>query len=66
MTRKLKEILIAAKLGQTRSKSSILDDYLNTIYFGRNAYGIQAASQAYFHTGVAQPQRRRKARCSPP
>jgi membrane peptidoglycan carboxypeptidase len=53
LTRKLKEILIAAKLGQTRSKSSILDDYLNTIYFGRNAYGIQAASLAYFHHGVA-------------
>jgi membrane peptidoglycan carboxypeptidase len=48
LTRKLKEILIAAKLGQTRSKGSILDDYLNTIYFGRNAYGIEAAAKAYF------------------
>jgi membrane peptidoglycan carboxypeptidase len=48
LTRKLKEIFIATKLGQTRSKSTILDDYLNTIYFGRNAYGIQAAAKAYF------------------
>jgi membrane peptidoglycan carboxypeptidase len=54
LTRKLKEILIATKLGQTRSKASILDDYLNTIYFGRDAYGIEAASRAYFHRGVAQ------------
>jgi membrane peptidoglycan carboxypeptidase len=53
LQRKLKEILIAAKLGQTRSKTTILDDYLNTIYFGRNAYGIQAASLAYFGRGVA-------------
>jgi membrane peptidoglycan carboxypeptidase len=53
LNRKLKEILIAAKLGQTRSKNAILEDYLNTIYFGRNAYGIQAASLAYFHHGVA-------------
>lgn len=53
LSRKLKEILIAAKLGQTRSKSSILGDYLNTIYFGRNAYGIQSAAKAYFGTGVA-------------
>jgi membrane peptidoglycan carboxypeptidase len=48
LTRKLKEILIATKLAQTRSKSTILDDYLNTIYFGRDAYGIEAAAEAYF------------------
>jgi membrane peptidoglycan carboxypeptidase len=48
-TRKLKEIVIATKLGQSRSKSSVLEDYLNTIYFGRNAYGIAAAAHAYFH-----------------
>jgi membrane peptidoglycan carboxypeptidase len=54
LTRKLKEIIIAAKLGQSRSKDSILSDYLNTIYFGRNAYGIQSASKAYFRRGVAK------------
>ena len=52
LTRKLKEILIATKLGQTRSKDAILEDYLNTIYFGRGAYGIEAASKAYFGHGV--------------
>lgn len=54
LTRKLKEILIATKLGQTRSKATILDDYLNTIYFGRGAYGIQAAAQAYFGVDASQ------------
>ncbi|HVT63884.1 MAG TPA: transglycosylase domain-containing protein [Mycobacteriales bacterium] len=49
LTRKLKEILIATKLGQSRSKSTILEDYLNTIYFGRDAYGIESAAKAYFH-----------------
>jgi membrane peptidoglycan carboxypeptidase len=53
LTRKLKEILIATKLGQSRSKSTILRDYLNTIYFGRDAYGIQAAAQAYFRKDVS-------------
>src|SRR3954453_324933 len=51
-TRKFKEIFIAVKLGNTQSKDQILTDYLNTIYFGRNAYGIQAASKAYFGKDV--------------
>jgi membrane peptidoglycan carboxypeptidase len=54
LTRKLKEILIATKLGQTRSKATILDDYLNTIYFGRDAYGIEAAAKAYFNEDSSQ------------
>jgi membrane peptidoglycan carboxypeptidase len=54
LTRKLKEIFIATKLGQTRSKSTILDDYLNTIYFGRDAYGIQEAAKAYFGVDVSK------------
>ena len=53
-TRKFKEILISLKLGNTRSKSTILQNYLNTIYFGRGADGIQAASQAYFHRSVSR------------
>lgn len=47
-TGKFKETLLALKIGRTQSKDEILDRYLNTIYFGRGAYGIQAASQAYF------------------
>jgi membrane peptidoglycan carboxypeptidase len=47
-TRKIKEIFIAVKLDHSRSKDRVLQDYLNTIYFGRGAYGIEAASRAYF------------------
>ncbi|MCD2186434.1 transglycosylase domain-containing protein [Actinomycetospora soli] len=46
--RKYREVVIAAKINQEQSKEQILENYLNTIYFGRGAYGIQAASQAYF------------------
>jgi membrane peptidoglycan carboxypeptidase len=53
-TRKFKEIFIATKLGQSRSKNAIFADYLNTIYFGRDAYGIQAAARAYFNVNVGQ------------
>ncbi|MEO6821158.1 MAG: transglycosylase domain-containing protein [Candidatus Nanopelagicales bacterium] len=47
-SRKIEELLIAEKLQTQVSKDQILEDYLNTIYFGRGAYGIQTASQAYF------------------
>jgi membrane peptidoglycan carboxypeptidase len=50
--RKFREMIIAAKLTKRESKDQILEDYLNTIYFGRGAYGIQAASQAYFGKNV--------------
>jgi membrane peptidoglycan carboxypeptidase len=53
-TRKFKEIFIAVKLGNTKPRSEILQDYLNTIYFGRNAYGIEAAAQAYFKQDVSK------------
>ncbi len=45
---KLKEALLAVKITQTQSKEQILGRYLNTIYFGRDSYGIQVAAQAYF------------------
>ncbi|WP_225078602.1 transglycosylase domain-containing protein [Streptomyces sp. CoT10] len=48
LTRKVKEFFIAIKLDRTESKNDILEGYLNTSYFGRNAYGIQAAAQAYY------------------
>ncbi|MFJ9550834.1 transglycosylase domain-containing protein [Streptomyces erythrochromogenes] len=51
--RKAKEFFIAIKLGREKSKAYILEGYLNTSYFGRNAYGIQAASQAYYGKDVA-------------
>ncbi|TWE10313.1 transglycosylase domain-containing protein [Rudaeicoccus suwonensis] len=54
VSRKLKEIMIALKIDRKYSKTEILQDYLNNIYFGRGAYGIQAASQAYFGVNVEQ------------
>jgi len=53
-TRKFKEIFISVKLANERSKSQILEDYLNTIYFGRGAYGIEAAAKAYFNKDVSK------------
>ncbi|MFI5862839.1 transglycosylase domain-containing protein [Streptomyces sp. NPDC051546] len=52
--RKVKEFFIAIKLGREKSKNYILEGYLNTSYFGRNAYGIQAASQAYYGKDVGK------------
>ncbi|MBA3265645.1 MAG: transglycosylase domain-containing protein, partial [Nocardioidaceae bacterium] len=46
--RKIKEAFLAVKVQNTLSKDQILEGYLNTIYYGRGAYGVQAASQAYF------------------
>ncbi|MBW3093703.1 penicillin-binding protein [Bifidobacterium sp. 82T10] len=45
---KAREAILALKLAQAQDKSEILCNYMNTIYLGRGAYGIQAAAQAYF------------------
>ncbi|MGW2224117.1 transglycosylase domain-containing protein [Streptomyces formicae] len=47
-TRKFKELFISIKVGRTVSKEDIMAGYLNTAYYGRGAYGIQAAARAYF------------------
>ncbi|MYS18831.1 Membrane carboxypeptidase (penicillin-binding protein) [Streptomyces sp. DvalAA-14] len=52
-SRKVKEFFIAIKLDRNETKSQILEGYLNTSYYGRNAYGIQAAAQAYFNKDAA-------------
>ncbi|MDQ2728011.1 MAG: transglycosylase domain-containing protein [Actinomycetota bacterium] len=54
LTRKAEEAQLAVKLGHKQSKDQILDGYLNTIYFGRQAYGVQAAARAYFGKDVSQ------------
>jgi penicillin-binding protein 1A len=46
--RKVREAALALKLEREYSKDQILELYLNSIYFGRGAYGIQAAAHAYF------------------
>ncbi len=51
---KVKEAVLAVKINQEQTKDQILGNYLNTIYFGRGAYGIEAASQAYFGHPAAQ------------
>ncbi|MFJ4468936.1 transglycosylase domain-containing protein [Streptomyces sp. NPDC089424] len=48
VTRKLKELVISLKVDRQMSKDDILAGYINTSYYGRNAYGIQAAAQAYY------------------
>ncbi|HSS09533.1 MAG TPA: transglycosylase domain-containing protein, partial [Acidimicrobiales bacterium] len=54
LLRKIKEAALAVKLERKFSKNEILERYLNTIYWGRGAYGIQAAAQAYFQKDVGQ------------
>ncbi len=46
--RKVKEACLAIKLAHRWSKPKILNDYLNTVYYGNHAYGVEAAAQTYF------------------
>jgi membrane peptidoglycan carboxypeptidase len=53
IVRKIKEALIAIEVERREpSKDQILADYLNTVYFGNNAYGIEAATETYFNKSV--------------
>lgn len=47
-TRKLREILLAVKIDKEFSKQKILDLYLNTIFYGNRAYGVEAAAEVYY------------------
>lgn len=49
---KAKEALLAIKVTNEQTKPEILGGYLNTIYFGRDAYGIEAAAESYFGVGA--------------
>ncbi|MBR3889997.1 PBP1A family penicillin-binding protein, partial [bacterium] len=53
-TRKLKEIIIAAKIEKSLSKDKILEMYLNNVYLGSGAYGVDGASQTYFNKRLNQ------------
>ena len=48
LSRKVKELVLSLKLESSLTKEEILERYLNTIYFGRGAYGVQTAAEAYF------------------
>ncbi len=52
--RKIQEVFIALRLEREYTKEEILEMYLNQIYFGRGAYGVQAAAQTYFGKDVDQ------------
>ncbi|NRB16695.1 MAG: PBP1A family penicillin-binding protein [Rhodobacteraceae bacterium] len=47
--RKIKEIILAARLEETLNKEQILELYMNEIFLGQNSYGVAAASQTYFN-----------------
>ncbi|MFG2132604.1 transglycosylase domain-containing protein [Streptomyces sp. NPDC048751] len=49
ISRKFREILVSIKVGATVPKDKIMAGYLNSAYYGRGAYGIQAAARAYFN-----------------
>jgi len=51
--RKIKEIVLAAELRRTYSKKKVLETYLNELYYGNQAYGIQAAAETYFGVNAA-------------
>jgi penicillin-binding protein 1A len=53
-TRKVREAILAYRIEDALSKEQILELYLNQIFLGRNAYGVQAASRAYFDKDVDQ------------
>ena len=52
--RKLREASLAVKVERRYDKRQILERYVNTVYFGRGSYGVQAASRAYFNKDVGQ------------
>ena len=60
VSRKIREAILAYRIEDTLTKQQILELYLNQIFLGRNAYGVQAAARAYFDKDVdrARPRRR--------
>ena len=52
LNRKLQEAALAIRLERQMTKTQILERYLNTVYFGNSAYGIQAAAERYYQTDV--------------
>ena len=54
LTRKIKEIEVAARIEKTISKDQILEMYLNNVYLGAGAYGVSAASKIYFNKKLNQ------------
>ncbi len=54
LQRKVKEAILSLKVQRNQSKKQVLEGYLNTIYFGRGAYGLEAAAEAFFDKPAAE------------
>lgn len=54
VSRKVKEVIISEKLASTKSKSWVLQHYLNMVYLGENSYGVEAAAETYFGVPVSK------------
>ncbi|MFE7775569.1 transglycosylase domain-containing protein [Streptomyces sp. NPDC057445] len=54
LSRKFKELFISIRVGADLEKSEIMEGYLNTAYYGRGAYGIQAAARTYYNKDATQ------------
>jgi len=54
ISRKIKEVALAYELSQTYSKDQIMELYLNKSFYGSQSYGIEAASEGYFHIPASQ------------
>lgn len=52
--RKIKEIILAARIEKTLNKEQILELYLNEIFLGQNSYGVAAAAQTYFNKSLEE------------
>ncbi|MEO8075849.1 MAG: transglycosylase domain-containing protein [Acidobacteriota bacterium] len=52
--RKMREIMLAAQLEQRYTKDQILEEYLNTVYFGEGYYGVESASRGYFGKAASE------------
>lgn len=53
-SRKVREAVLAVELEETYTKDEILETYINTVYLGNGAYGMQAAAETYFRKDVAE------------
>ncbi|MFH8732520.1 transglycosylase domain-containing protein [Streptomyces sp. NPDC017964] len=54
ISRKVKELFVSIKVGRTEPKEKVMAGYLNTAYYGRGAYGIQAAARTYFNKDASE------------
>lgn len=54
LNRKIREAMTAVQIEKTYTKDEILAYYLNTVYFGKGAYGVEAAAQTYFNKGARE------------